>query len=69
MPPTLTLLDQSSLYRTVDAVNEAVFYGRPIPNREARRILTWLETRVGREGAYAKGFAPTARCAVSRATV
>jgi hypothetical protein len=53
------LLDEGSLGNTVDALNEALFFGRPIPKAEARRAARWIAVRRGLAGSYAGMFAPT----------
>ena len=55
------MLDTKSLARTVDGVNDAVFFGRRIPKPESRRVAKWLAARQGLPGSYAGMFAPTAR--------
>ena len=51
------LLDTKSLSRTVDAVNDAAFNGRTIPEEEGKRAATWIASRQGLPGAYAGTFA------------
>ncbi|UCF78595.1 MAG: hypothetical protein JSW03_11055 [Candidatus Eiseniibacteriota bacterium] len=53
------LLNTRSLARTLDAVNEALFFGRRIPVAETRRVAAWLADRQGLPGSYAGMFAPT----------
>jgi len=53
------LLDKRSLATTVDAVGEALFFGRRIPEEEARRVAVWLAGRRGLPQSYAGMFAPT----------
>jgi hypothetical protein len=55
----MKLLDARSLGNTVDALNEALFFGRPIPRGEARRAARWIASRRGLAGSYAGMFAPT----------
>ena len=55
----MNLLDKRSLAETLDRVNEAVFFGREIPQSEASRVALWLAGRQGRTGSYANMFAPT----------
>lgn len=54
----MKLLDPRSLAATVDAVSDALFFGRRIPGNEARRVARWLASRQGLPGAYAEMFAP-----------
>jgi hypothetical protein len=55
------LLDTLSLASTIDAVNEALFFGRRIPGNEARRVAVWLADRQGLPQSYAGMFAPTSK--------
>ncbi|MBI4730583.1 MAG: hypothetical protein HY781_00315 [Chloroflexi bacterium] len=55
----MNLLDQNSLARTIDAVNEAHFFGYRIPEIESRRVVQWLAARQGLPGSYSGMFAPT----------
>jgi hypothetical protein len=55
------LLDPRSLARTIDAVNDALFFGRRIPRNEAHRVAEWLAGRRGLPGSYAGMFAPMPR--------
>lgn len=54
-------LNTRSLAGTIDAVSDALFFGRRIPRNEARRIAEWLAARQGLPGSYAGMFAPTPR--------
>jgi hypothetical protein len=55
------LLHPQSLASTVDAVSDALFFGRRIPTKEAHRVAEWLAARRGLPGSYAGMFAPTPR--------
>jgi len=55
------MLHTQSLAETIDAVGEALFFGKTVPNAEARRVATWLAGRQGIQGCYASMFAPTPR--------
>lgn len=55
----MDLLHTRSLGGTLDAVNEALFFGRRIPKADARRVATWIAGRQGLPGSYAGMFAPT----------
>lgn len=57
----MKLLNTRSLAGTLDAVGDALFFGRRIPQSEARRVARWLAGRRGLEGSYAGMFAPTSR--------
>jgi hypothetical protein len=49
------------LAATLDAINDALFFGRRIPKAEAARAARWLAGRQGLPGSYADMFAPTTR--------
>jgi len=53
-------VNPGSLSSTLDAVNEAFFYGRPWPKPERERVARWIAGRQGMPGSY-RGFmfAPT----------
>lgn len=57
----MKVLDPRSLANTIDAVGEALFFGRRIPRGEAHRVAQWIASRRGLPGSYAGMFAPTAR--------
>jgi len=57
----MELLDTRSLANTIDAVNDALFFGRRIPKNEARRVAIWLASRQGLSESYAGMFAPTSK--------
>ena len=55
------LIHQSSLSETVDAVNEAVFFGKAMAAKDRRHVARWIAARQGLPGAYGElfaGFAP-----------
>ena len=55
------LIHQSSLSETVDAVNDAVFFGKAMAAKDRRRVARWIAARQGLPGAYGElfaGFAP-----------
>ncbi len=57
------MIDQASLSRTVDAVNEAAFDRKTLPAAERTRTARWIAARQGLPGAYGGTFAgfPTER--------
>jgi hypothetical protein len=55
----MRLVDEDSLALTLDAVNEALFFGRPIPRPTRAEAATWIAGRQGLPGSYANMFAPT----------
>ena len=55
------LIHQSSLSETVDAVNEAVFFGHAMSAKNRRHAARWIAARQGLPGVYGElfaGFAP-----------
>lgn len=52
------ILHPDSLIATVDAFNEAVFFGRPWQD-EAEALAEWCAGRLGKPGGYAGSFAMT----------
>jgi hypothetical protein len=57
----MKMLDARSLAGTIDAVNDAPFFGKRIRRSEARRVAVWLAARQGLPESYAGMFAPTPR--------
>ena len=57
----MTLVNRSSLAATVDAVDEAEFFGRAMGKAERTAAARWIAGRQGLPGSYAGMFAPTAR--------
>jgi hypothetical protein len=53
----MKLLHPTGLALTVDAVNEAFFYGKPITPQERLRAARWIAQRQGKPGSYADTFA------------
>lgn len=51
----------SSLSRTIDIVNDALFYNQPISVPDRDTIAAWIASRQGKPNAYADMFAPTAQ--------
>lgn len=49
----------NSLAKTVDSVEEAVFFGRKVPQSTKDEVARWIAARQGLDGAYADMFAPT----------
>lgn len=50
---------RDSLAKTVDSVNEAFFFGKPVISAKRNEVALWIAKRQGLEGAYANMFAPT----------
>lgn len=57
----MSLLNTSSLYRTVDNVNDALFFGKKISKPEAREIVGWISTRYDTEYSYNHSYGLTGR--------
>lgn len=55
----MPLLNKTSLYKTVDNVNEAFFYGKRIPGKEAKELVTWISSRLDTEYSYNRSFGVT----------
>jgi hypothetical protein len=51
------LIDATSLSRTVDAINAAIFDRRPLSTAERRQVARWVASRQGLPGAYGDTFA------------
>lgn len=54
-------INTASLAQTLDALNEAFFFGRTLPRSERESAARWIASRQGAEGSYCGMFAPTAR--------
>ena len=57
----MKLINQNSLASTLDSVNEAFFYNRPLSKSERAQAAKWIASRQGLRGSYANMFAPTAK--------
>jgi hypothetical protein len=55
----LAVLNVRSLASTLDAVNDALFFGHRIPRSESSSAARWVAGRQGLPGSYAGMFAPT----------
>jgi len=55
----MELINEDSLGRTLDATNEALFYGREIPTDQKLELARWIAVRQGLPGSYAGMFAGT----------
>ena len=53
------ILDENSLANTINNLNDAWFYSRPIPTGEKKQVAFWLAGRQGLKGSYHGMFAPT----------
>jgi len=54
----MSLVDPASLSATLDAVNEALFFGRPPARADRIEAARWIASRQGLPGSYAGMFAP-----------
>jgi len=52
-------LVEESLAKTLDRVNESMFFDIPIPNQEQEKVTQWIIARLGQKGSYGGLFAPT----------
>jgi len=55
----MEMLYPDSLAMTLDVLNEAYFFQRPISETDKEQAAQWIAGRQGRPGAYANMFAPT----------
>lgn len=55
----MKLINHNSLASTLDAVNEAFFYKRPLSKSARVQVAKWIASRQGIPGSYANMFAPT----------
>jgi hypothetical protein len=55
----MELVNPHSLAETVDAINEAFFYGKPLSKADRDRTAKWIADRQGLPRSYAGMFAPT----------
>jgi hypothetical protein len=53
------IVNVSSLGRTLDAVNEALFFGRSIPDKQREVVAAFIASRQGLPHSYSGLFAPT----------
>lgn len=53
------LIDPGSLAGTLDAINQAFFYGQALTQSERKRAAKWIAAMQGKPGSYAGMFAPT----------
>lgn len=54
------IIDTQSLWKTLDSVNEDLFYNRKIPENQRLEAARWIASRQGLKGSYYNMFAPTA---------
>lgn len=63
------LLDITSLAKTIENVNESLFFGTPIPQPEQETVTQWIAGRLGLKGSYRGLFAPTPKDFATPATL
>ena len=56
----MTVVNKSSLGKTVDAINEVFFFGNSFSKTDQRKTSAWLAGRQGQPGSYSGMFAPMA---------
>jgi hypothetical protein len=61
MEAVMSPVDVSSLAATLDAVNDALFFGQRLTRPDRAEVATWLVSRQGLPRSYAGMFAPTER--------
>lgn len=52
-------LDETSLAKTVDHINESIYSGQPMDGKEKEKVARWLVSRLGQKGSYGGLIAPT----------
>src|SRR5262245_39078582 len=57
----MSIIHPASLHDTLDAINEATFFGKPVSASQRRAAAEWIASRQGLPGSYCGMFAPTAR--------
>lgn len=55
----MTIIDTKSLGNTIDALNEAFFFERHLPDSQRKEAAAWIAKRQGLPGCYAGMFTPT----------
>ncbi len=53
------MIEKESLAKTLDAVNDINFYGKPLSDADRKRTAKWIAGRQGIPKSYADMFAPT----------
>jgi len=54
----MSLVFPESLAKTVDAVNDSLFFGRSLTTGDREEVANWITARHGVSGCYANTFAP-----------
>jgi hypothetical protein len=55
----VSIVNPNSLADTLDALDEAFFFGTPITSQDKEQAARWIASRQGLPGSYANMFAPT----------
>ncbi|UCD09413.1 MAG: hypothetical protein JSU79_01875 [Dehalococcoidales bacterium] len=55
----MVIINENSLALTLDSINEAFFFDRPLTPEEKTETAKWLAGRQGKPGSYCGMFAPT----------
>jgi hypothetical protein len=55
----MNIVNKSSLAATLDRINEALFYDRPLLKAQRQEAAEWIASRQGLKGSYRGLFAPT----------
>lgn len=55
----MKIVNPNSLSTTLDNINDAVFYNKPLTKTDKESVAKWLVSRRGKAGSYAGMFAPT----------
>ena len=53
------IINENSLALTLDSLNEAFFFDKPLTSEEKTETAKWLAGRQGKPGSYCGMFAPT----------
>jgi hypothetical protein len=61
MEEFMKIVNPNSLSETLDNINEAFFYNKPLTTADKESAAKWLVSRRGKTGSYASMFAPTQR--------
>lgn len=65
----MVFLDETSLAKTVENVNESLFFAIPIPKPDQEKVTQWIAGLLGVKGSYRGLFAPTPKDFATPATL
>jgi hypothetical protein len=57
----MKIVNPNSLAATIDAINEAYFFEKPLPKSQKEKAAKWIANRQGLPHSYRGLFAPTER--------